>query len=106
MTKTWEEKLAAIQALSPSGAALRMRQPGDWHVVTSISVVEEVIYLRPPTQRAPSPQAAVEEAWKSYTSDVIVCIRGKNGVQTYHRWNGHMWALIKLSALRSDAPTG
>lgn len=95
---TWEEKIMAMRALG-GDVCLRMRKPGDWYVSDQIEAVEREIFLAWSTQRAPTPEQAVHEAWDAYTApNVIVKCKGR-----YSRWAGYMWQDITESFLASCA---
>lgn len=93
---TWEEKIMALRALG-GDVSLCMRSPGDWYVSTQIEIVYKEIFLRSPTQRAPTPAAAVADAWSEYTGPETT-VKCK---ERYSKWNGYMWQDV-TEALRAS----
>lgn len=94
MTMTWEEKLAALQALGDT--SLRMRKPGDWYVSPSSRDVWErgSGVLVSVYGNGSTPQEAVEDDWRKMTEldancVVVINARGSNRRQVI--WNGYMW---------------
>lgn len=88
---TWEEKLAALQALD-SGAHVRMRKPGDWYVSWRPNVREDH-FLVGEYGNGNSPQAAVESHWDKITNlpaDKWLVFDNYTGRRSV-RWNGFMW---------------
>lgn len=95
---TWEEKLAALNALSDNvtGASLRMRKPGDWYVEQNVEVKDGLI-LEGRYGNGATPEAAVLDHWENLTKlkshEYLVVGWGKE--RKAYRWNGHMWATVK-----------
>ena len=65
---TWEQKLAALNALSE--CSLKMRKPGDWYVSQSVEVKQtEGDGVLVGSYGGTTPQEAVEEHWNALTED-------------------------------------
>lgn len=96
---TWEQKLAAIQALLGSyEVCLRMRQPGNWYVDTKGREItsDDSGILSSEYGNGRSPQEAVENDWRKCVDELpahqyIVLNAGVKG-RRHVRWNGYMWA--------------
>lgn len=56
---TWEEKLHVLNAISKDPCFLIMRRPGNWYLrMSSLNW-----YVHPDMDHAPTPEAAVEQAY-------------------------------------------
>lgn len=87
---TWEEKLAAIQALR-WGAGPKMRSPGNWYVGDAPGIIEGDFYVGVGgSVAAPTPETAVEEQWKRLTEGAPLVVASP-GAERGYRWNGYMW---------------
>jgi hypothetical protein len=92
-TLTWEQKLAACQALAE--CSLKMRKPGDWYVSTSVETIERghegMLVGR--YGNGPTPEAAVEDHWRQITADDVkaLVVRAMYPDRRKVRWNGFMW---------------
>jgi hypothetical protein len=89
---TWEQKLAALQALGD--CSLRMREPGDWYVCDHIEIGGNG-FLLSPTCGETTPEKAVETVWAQYVtnlpSDRHLVINAGAINRRHVRWNGYMW---------------
>lgn len=89
---TWEQKFAALQALTDTN--LRMRKPGDWYVQAFNRELAGDGLLQSIYGNGKSPEEAVENDWLNVTqipSDRYIRVKGKN-----YRWNGFMWAQVPV----------
>lgn len=87
---TWEEKLAACQALAE--CHLRMRKPGDWYVSHRADVATGCM-LEGRFGNGNDPREAVENHWCELTmlkGDERVVV-GAMDQRREVRWNGFMW---------------
>jgi hypothetical protein len=92
---TWEQKLAAIQALGE--AHLCMRRPGDWYVSQSRTEVKErgSSVLSSAFGNGATPEEAVLDHWRQLAEvgpTFIVVIDAYSERRRHVRWNGYMWA--------------
>lgn len=92
---TWEEKLAALKALTPTH--LEMRKPGDWYVAACSreTKVPGHCMLSGTYGNGKTPQEAVEDDWAQITApghDVIIDAMDP-AVRRKARWNGSMWEI-------------
>src|SRR3990167_8513124 len=96
---TWEQKLAAFQALTEH--SLRMRAPGDWYVEGSVEVKEGCI-LAGTYGNGRTPEAAVEDHWRQLVEELprekYLVIRAYRDTRRAVRWNGYMWADVREQA--------
>ncbi len=90
---SWEEKLAAFQALSEH--SLRMRAPGNWYVSADIMLKEarDSGVVVGTYGNGVTPANAVHDHWNKYVAEIpddgyVWVPRGERRV----RWNGFMWA--------------
>ena len=84
------EMMAALNAIStPLGCDVKMREDRTWYVSVSAEI-SNAPFLESPTQAAPAPEAAIREAWASYSTanKVVITLPVRRCV----RWNGFMWA--------------
>ena len=89
---TWEEKLAACQALAE--CHLRMRKPGDWYVSHMVDVATGCV-LEGRYGNGRTPIEAVEAHWRELTDlkgDERVVSNALREDRREVRWNGYMWA--------------
>lgn len=94
---TWEQKLAAFQAISDH--SLRMRKPGDWYVdATRLEIKEspDSSVLVGTYGNGATPAAAVEDHWRKYVTDLApgayIVANAFREDRKHYRWNGFMWA--------------
>ena len=92
---TWEEKLAAMQALAATEIA--MRKPGDWYCHMHAEIGGNGMLCGVISSKA-TPQDAVEDVWR----EVSELPTGRYLVMNAHgsnrravRWNGYMWADVE-----------
>jgi hypothetical protein len=93
---TWEQKLAALQALTEH--TLQMRSPGDWYVGASIEIGGDGL-LKGEYGNGDTPESAVCDHWDRLTNiqahEYLVVSNpidfAGNNRRSYHRWNGFMW---------------
>lgn len=89
---TWEQKLAALQALAE--CHLCMRKPGDWYVSHRVDVGGEG-FLRGSYGNGKTPEEAVNDHWEIYTAQLkpgnVVVAYGNSDREKRVRWNGFMW---------------
>jgi hypothetical protein len=100
---TWEQKLAACQALGE--CHLMMRKPGDWYVSQRVSVKERegdgVIVGR--YGNGATPEEAAEDHFNELTAKTplaYVVIDEMRPARRHVRWNGFMWEDVGVSAPR------
>jgi hypothetical protein len=92
----YQEKFMALKAIS-SSATLGMRRPGDWYVFMPHVEIGNGSTLTSPGGGAETPEAAIEEAWATYTwllkpTEYLVLNAGYEDRRRHVRWNGFMWA--------------
>ncbi len=83
---TWEQKLQAVQALSPD-AHLHMNSPGLWRVVAHVERVEGGMLVSGGGSGS-TPEEAVGAFW-NWIADPKFVIRVSGGKR--YKWNGFMW---------------
>lgn len=90
-TATWEDRLAALQALSD--ASLRMRKPGDWYVSMSQTSISDGFMLSSGAGNGSTPAEAVEDIWQRYTNlpEGQVIAIGYPPERTNAVWDGTGW---------------
>jgi hypothetical protein len=92
---TWEQKLAALQALCDT--SLRMRKPGDWYVSATGRGIGGDGLSRGAYGNGKTPQEAVEDDWRQIVehlpSDRYVIARSYS-IEKRVRWNGFMWSEV------------
>lgn len=89
---TWEQQLAACQALSE--CVLKMRRPGDWYVLQSNVEIGGDGLLRSASGTGISPQGAIEDHFKNMTilgARQYVAVNAMQPARRQVRWNGFMW---------------
>lgn len=93
---TWEEKLAACQALCKT--ELHMRKPGDWYVGWRAEAVrtDKPGMLVGVYGEGKTPEEAVENHWREVvtspkTDRLVVLPYGAPGRRRDVRWNGGWW---------------
>lgn len=93
---TWEEKLEALQALAET--SLRMRSPGDWYVSTHTEILEGHI-LRGAYGNGATPQEAVEDHWRIYTTEADpskpIVTNANTDRRKHWFWKGYRWAELQ-----------
>lgn len=92
---TWEQKLAAINALADS--SLKMRQPGDWYLSVPRCEVGGDGVLKSVYGDGRTPELAVEAAWLNMTqipAELCLVLRAGGPDRKHVRWNGFMWKEI------------
>lgn len=93
----WGQKLEALKALCGEfNVSLKMRAPGDWYVeTTGLEIKVNASILSSHTSRAPSPEKAVEDAWRAYVEDLppdrYLVVGAMRSSRRHVRWNGFMW---------------
>ena len=93
---SFREMTAALNAISPPlGCEVKMRQDRTWYVSVSAEISHDGRFLESPTQAATNPEAAIREAWASYSTAKRVVYRSVNGIRRDVRWNGFMWEDVK-----------
>ena len=93
-TATWEDRLAAMQALTE--CSLRMRSPGNWYVETSVEIGDGAI-LSSAYGNGETPEQAVEQTWKNVTTlrdDQYLAVR-RHGERLNAMWDGDAWKTWK-----------
>jgi hypothetical protein len=92
---TYEEKLAALDALAD--CSLKMRKPGDWYVSQDVSIKDGSILVSS-YGNGSTPVEAVENHWeeiamKASSLKPIVVIKYTDGSRDrkHYFWNGFMW---------------
>lgn len=93
---TWEQKLAALQALMPD-TCLRMRKPGDWYVDARGRSIGGDGLLHGNYGNGKTPEAAIENDWLQMTeipSDRYIVVQC-GGERRQFRWSGFMWSEVK-----------
>lgn len=88
---TWEQKLAALNALCEH--TLKMRSPGDWYVCAPIEIVDKNVLIGS-FGNGSHPEEAVRNHWEIYTSKLEshqYIVARKYDKSVYVRWNGFMW---------------
>jgi hypothetical protein len=93
---TWEQKLAALQAIAPT--TLNMRKPGDWYVSAQGRDVGGDGLLTASYGNGKTPQEAVEDDWRQvaelpFDKYVVVFVRN---TRKHLRWNGYMWSDLTI----------
>ena len=93
---TWEEKLAAIQALCETH--IGMRAPGDWYVYAKHIEIGGNGMLESCTGNGNSPSAAVDAHWKKLTelSSGRYLVLNAMTERKHFRWNGFMWSQLPI----------
>ncbi len=91
---TWEQKLAAFQALGDT--SLRMRVPGDWYVSAdsvNVKAKPDDCFVTGLYGNGATPEAAVEDHWRQLASELepSAHLSIRSGERRV-RWNGFMWA--------------
>ena len=96
---TWQEKFAAIQALSGEfNACLRMRKPDDWYVADLSINIGRGNLLHGVLGNGTTPQEAIENCWTelmnaSNNYEPIVKNAYTDNRKEY-KWSGYMWTEI------------
>jgi len=93
---TWQEKAAALDALSE--IRLLIRKPGDWYVHQNVSVGDGSATLVGAYGNGETPEAALNDHWRALVTDLVGCgptekylvVSGEKGNRRV-RWNGFMW---------------
>lgn len=88
---TWEEKLAAVNALERCG--LHMRRPGEWYADGPDMSKPNYGFLRGSVGNGGSPEEAVNDLWSAVTEPgwyVVLHPMDPNRRREVS-WNGHMW---------------
>lgn len=90
---TWEQKLAALNALSQ--VALYMRKPGDWYVLASGIEVGDGHMLGSCSGDGASPEEAVLNLWHRCVDELppskFLVLGAMTERRREVRWNGFMW---------------
>jgi len=91
---TWEEKFAALNALSE--CSLKMRRPGDWYVSQHVETKQEGSpILEGAYGNGATPEAAIIAHWESVAMlppMKYVVLNAMDSAKRRHvRWNGYMW---------------
>lgn len=89
---TWEQKLAALQALTETH--LCMRKPGDWYVDAYARDIGGDGFLTGTFGNGMSPAEAVLDDWKRITElppGKYIVISANSDKEKRVRWNGFMW---------------
>lgn len=92
---TWEEKLAACQALSE--CSLKMRSPGNWYVQQCGTDITQGSMLVGKYGNGQTPQQAVEDHWLKLTElapQEYIVIRAYGEDRLAVKWNGYMWSTV------------
>lgn len=89
---TWEQKLAALQAIADT--SLRMRNPGDWYVSAVGRSIGGNGLLHGKYGNGKTPQEAVEDDWRQLAEmlpDDRYIVVERSGARKQFIWNGFMW---------------
>lgn len=92
---TWEQKLQALNALTPT--CVKMRAPGNWYVSAYARELQahDSCILRGEYGNGHSPEEAVENDWKLIAhcspKDVVLVHATDPKKRRAFRWNGFMW---------------
>lgn len=91
---TWEEKLAALKALTPTH--LEMRKPGDWYVSAYGREIQTYVSctLLSDYGNGASPEEAVEDDWQRMTKlppGGYIVLHATTDKRRHVVWNGYMW---------------
>lgn len=93
MEMTWEQKLAALQAITET--CLCMRKPGDWYVSATARGVGGDGLNRGAYGNGKTPEEAVHDDWRQIAEflpfDRYIIVE-RAGARRQVRWNGFMWA--------------
>ena len=95
MELTWEQKMAALNALSP--CSLIMRKPGDWYVQQDTDIKDKSI-LRGEYGNGETPEEAVNDHWgrlTTITPPLYIVARASRDDRKAVRWNGFMWDSVR-----------
>jgi hypothetical protein len=96
MDMTWEQKLAALDALAGQGT-IAMRKPGDWLCSHRLSIKDQCI-LKGGCGNGATPQDAIEDQWSRLTEKLarheLIVIDEMKASRRAFRWNGFMWREI------------
>lgn len=94
---TWEEKLAALNALSET--VLTMREPGKWHCSVRSAEIGGDSVLQSIGGRGQSPEEAVLNAWAMATEwkppKRYIALNAYSDGRRQVKWNGYMWVEVK-----------
>lgn len=89
---TWEQKLAAFQALGE--VSLKMRAPGDWYVSSRVEVKQGSM-LAGTYGNGPTPEAAVLDHWRQLVDELppreYLVTDAYRPNRKAVKWNGFMW---------------
>lgn len=95
---TWEEKLDALNSLSD--CELKMRKPGDWHVLQVSTDIKKGGLLHGSCGNGATPQEAVENHWEIMTnlkpSEYLV-LDAMGDRRKAVEWSGFMWKEVPES---------
>jgi len=96
---TWEEKLFAMQSL-PGGSfksLLSMSRPGLWKCMLPAEIGGDG-FLHCPSCTGLTPEAAVNEAWRTVLAlpnDKFLVVTGRTcGDRRHYRWSGFVWVEV------------
>ena len=100
---TWEQKLAALNALSADRCMMTMLQPGVWSLRVPRAELKQGGILGSLSATGASPEAVVEAVWRRATvppkgAYVVLNAMGENKRRAV-AWNGYMWADLNEAAL-------
>jgi hypothetical protein len=88
---TWEEKLAAFQALGD--CSLKMRSPGDWYVSGHLEwMTPGSGMLEGKYGNGKTPEEVVLDHWEQLTDPKgYLVIDAMSKDRRHVKWNGYMW---------------
>lgn len=90
---SWEEKLAALQALTDT--CLQMRRPGEWYVSARYRAIGGNGVLSGTYGEGLSPSQAVENDWllivEHLAPGLFIVIEAPDAPRRHFRWAGFMW---------------
>lgn len=98
----WEQKLAALNAISLFGATIKMRRPGNFYVSLSHVEIGNGHTLSSAGESGGSPELAVVATWDALTErlkdDEFIVLAATGTGRKHVRWNGFMWAELPTNS--------
>lgn len=96
---TYEQKMAALNALNPN-AALHMRRPESWYVYLPSVEIKKGPILSSARGEGKTPEGAVNDCFDQLVnlpSDQYIVRNAGGRPREAFRWNGFMWDRVEES---------